>query len=53
MVPVVYTPVVAQACAQFSQIYRRPRGLFIPYPMRDRLELLLENRPAARWTWWW
>ncbi len=45
MVPVVYTPVVAQACAQFSQIYRRPRGLFLPYPMRDALELLLENRP--------
>ena len=45
MVPVVYTPVVAQACAQFSQIYRRPRGLFLPYPMADRLELLLENRP--------
>jgi len=47
MVPVVYTPVVAQACAQFSQIYRRPRGLFLPYPMRDRLELLLENRPRS------
>ncbi len=45
MVPVVYTPVVAQACAQFSQIYRRPRGLFLPYPARDRLDLLLENRP--------
>jgi malate dehydrogenase (oxaloacetate-decarboxylating) len=45
MVPVVYTPVVAQACAQFSQIYRRPRGLFLPYPLADRLELLLENRP--------
>ncbi len=45
MVPVVYTPVVAQACSQFSQIYRRPRGLFLPYPMRDGLELLLENRP--------
>ncbi|HZJ56325.1 MAG TPA: NAD-dependent malic enzyme [Myxococcaceae bacterium] len=45
MVPVVYTPVVAQACAQFSQIYRRPRGLFLQYPMADRLEALLENRP--------
>ena len=45
MVPVVYTPVVAQACAQFSQIYRRPRGLFLSYPVRDRLEQLLENRP--------
>src|SRR5262245_5869134 len=45
MVPVVYTPVVAQACTQFSKIYRRPRGLFLSYPIRDRLELVLENRP--------
>src|SRR4051794_14894358 len=35
MAPIVYTPVVAQGCRQFSQIYRRPRGLFIPYPLRD------------------
>jgi malate dehydrogenase (oxaloacetate-decarboxylating) len=45
MVPVVYTPVVAQACTHFSHIYRRPRGLFLSYPLADRLEALLENRP--------
>jgi malate dehydrogenase (oxaloacetate-decarboxylating) len=45
MTPIVYTPVVAQACAQFSQIYRRPRGLFIPYPLRDSIPALLRNRP--------
>ena len=45
MTPIVYTPVVAQACQEFSHIYRRPRGLFIPYPLRDSIPALLRNRP--------
>jgi malate dehydrogenase (oxaloacetate-decarboxylating) len=45
MLPIVYTPVVAKACAEFSHIYRRPRGLFIAYPLRDRIRKLLANRP--------
>ena len=45
MTPMVYTPVVALACQQFSQIYRRPRGLFISYPLRDSIPALLRNRP--------
>jgi malate dehydrogenase (oxaloacetate-decarboxylating) len=43
--PMVYTPVVALACQQFSHIYRRPRGLFISYPLRDCIRALLRNRP--------
>src|ERR1700686_4901988 len=45
MTPMVYTPVVALVCQQFSQIYRRPRGLFISYPLRDLIPTLLRNRP--------
>ena len=45
MTPIVYTPTVALACEQFSHIYRRPRGLFISYPLRDSIRTLLRNRP--------
>src|SRR5437879_11158377 len=44
MTPLVYTPTVAAAIEQFSHIYRRPRGLFIPYPLRDSIPQLLRNR---------
>src|SRR5262245_29798306 len=40
MTPMVYTPVVAQACEHFSHIYRRPRGLFVSYPLRDSIPAL-------------
>jgi malate dehydrogenase (oxaloacetate-decarboxylating) len=45
MTPIVYTPVVGLACEQFSHIYRRPRGLFISYPLRDSISAVLRNRP--------
>ena len=47
MLPIVYTPTVGIACQQFSHIYRRPRGLFLSYPHRDRLAEILANRPHA------
>src|SRR5712672_521022 len=45
MTPMVYTPVVGLAIQQFSHIYRRPRGLFLSYPLRDSIPTLLRNRP--------
>ena len=46
MMPVIYTPVVGEACQKFSEIYRRPRGLFLSYPERDRLYEMLCNAPC-------
>jgi malate dehydrogenase (oxaloacetate-decarboxylating) len=43
--PIVYTPTVGDACQRFSEIYRRPRGLFVSYPDRDHLDEVLHNRP--------
>jgi len=43
--PIVYTPTVGEACQRFSEIYRRPRGLFVSYPDRDELREVLRNRP--------
>ncbi len=45
MMPVVYTPVVGEACQKFSHIYRRGRGLYVPYAQRDRMEEILANVP--------
>jgi malic enzyme len=43
MMPIVYTPVVGDACQQFSHICRHPRGLQVSYEQRDRIDAILEN----------
>ncbi|OOF17502.1 NAD-dependent malic enzyme [Salinivibrio sp. PR932] len=43
MMPIIYTPTVGAACENFSNIYRRGRGLFISYPNRDRIDDVLNN----------
>ncbi len=48
MMPMIYTPVVGAACQQFSEIYRRARGLFISYPERHKIDDILENSPISK-----
>ncbi len=43
MMPVVYTPVVGEACQRYSHIYRRGRGIYIAYEDEDHIEKILLN----------
>src|SRR6202167_1566291 len=43
MLPIVYTPAVGEGCQRFSEIWRKPRGLFLSYPDKDRIEQILNN----------
>jgi malate dehydrogenase (oxaloacetate-decarboxylating) len=43
LVPIVYTPAVGEGCQRFSEIWRRPRGLFLSYPQKDRMEQILAD----------
>ena len=46
MLPIVYTPVVGEACQRYSHIYRRGRGLYVSYDQRDNIEKVLANYPT-------
>jgi malate dehydrogenase (oxaloacetate-decarboxylating) len=41
MMPIVYTPTVGLGCQLFSRIFRKPRGLFLSLPLKDRIAPIL------------
>ena len=43
MMPIVYTPTVGLGCQQFSRIFRKPRGLFLSLPLKDRIAGILRH----------
>jgi malate dehydrogenase (oxaloacetate-decarboxylating) len=43
MLPLVYTPTVGEACQRFSEIWRKPRGLFLSYPNKGRIAHILSH----------
>lgn len=43
MLPIVYTPTVGEACERFSERWSKPRGLFISWPQRQRIDQILSD----------
>ena len=43
VMPLVYTPTVGEGCQRFSEIWRKPRGVFLSYPNKDRIPDILAD----------
>jgi malate dehydrogenase (oxaloacetate-decarboxylating) len=43
LLPIVYTPAVGEGCQRFSEIWRKPRGVFLSYPKKNRIEHILAD----------
>jgi malic enzyme len=46
MTPIIYTPVVAEACRHWSHIFRRARGMYLTPGDRGRFDQVLRNSPV-------
>ncbi|RDL35006.1 Malic enzyme [Venustampulla echinocandica] len=45
LTPLIYTPVVGEACLKWSDIYQQPEGLYLSYKDRGSLRDILRNWP--------
>ncbi len=43
--PIVYTPTIAWVSKNFSKMFRRPRGMYITYKDKGKIESVLNNSP--------
>ncbi|MBS0615604.1 MAG: NAD-dependent malic enzyme [Verrucomicrobia bacterium] len=45
MLPYVYTPTVGDVSLHFSSLFTHPRGLYISYPLQDKIEDIFSHLP--------
>ncbi|KAI9836791.1 MAG: hypothetical protein M1819_000956 [Sarea resinae] len=45
LTPLIYTPVVGEACLRWSEIYQQPEGLYLSYEDKGNIPSILQNWP--------
>ncbi|QSS63943.1 NADP-dependent malic enzyme MaeA, partial [Histoplasma capsulatum] len=45
LTPLIYTPVVGEACQRWSEIYQQPEGMYISYEDRGNIAAVIQNWP--------
>ena len=43
MLPFIYTPTVGDVSVHYSSLYTDPRGIYLSYPLKDKIEEIIEN----------
>ncbi len=46
MVPLIYTPTVGDVSVLFSTLYRKNRGIYFSFPLREKIEEIVAQLPA-------
>ena len=45
LLPIVYTPTVGEAALQYSQLYVQPKGMYLSYPLRSKMDAIFRQYP--------
>ncbi len=47
MLPFIYTPTIGEVSSQFSSLYHQHRGIYLSYPLQDKIEEIITNLSQA------
>lgn len=45
MLPFIYTPTIGKVSLQFSSLYQQHRGVYLSYPLQNKIEAIIANLP--------